>query len=162
MTQEKKAKEPRVVFNHWSPDTCGCTIEFKWTDYDDDRVVDEGELVATRVIRCCEHHQGMRDDPAGLYEELKEENRLKNESLQALLDELPEGHADVATDAETGLRSFKKIPKWDYGEGRELRIRAPAGIADADFHAKCAHRLKEAGGRQSKWRPRTVKLVSEE
>jgi len=62
----------------WSPDTCGCVIEYEW-----DGTLPESDRIHTvkRITRC-EHHQRGSDED--VFTRVLDENRRKNRVLEIL------------------------------------------------------------------------------
>lgn len=72
------------VINKWSPDTCGCVINYSW-----DRDSSENGRVHTfegSDRKCQDHGNFMEQD---LYNVVVEENQRKNIVLQHALDNIP-------------------------------------------------------------------------
>lgn len=57
----------------WSPDTCGCVLEYSW---DDSQPQDSRDHSFARAVRICEAHAS--SDPAAAFEQVKSENVVKN------------------------------------------------------------------------------------
>jgi hypothetical protein len=57
--------------NQWSPDTCGCTIEFQWDDANDQ------VHIPTQIVKDCPEHIGLVT-PESMHTTLLKENRGKN------------------------------------------------------------------------------------
>ena len=80
------------MVTRWQPDTCECII-----DYNED-----GTL--SKVVKACDAHDGDTEDK--IFQNVKEENPRKNNSLKEILDNAPPGLFEV--DPDSGTRVFKK------------------------------------------------------
>ncbi len=69
----------------WSPDTCGCVIEYSW----DDSVPSDSRVhsLSTYVNKCAAHNILATDTDR--YNTVLEENPRKNQALQNILDNSP-------------------------------------------------------------------------
>ena len=67
----------------WSPDTCGCVIEY---EYDDTLPVESRELTPRSVEPCAFHRL---DTDQAVFDAVLEENRRKNTAYAIALEEIP-------------------------------------------------------------------------
>lgn len=82
------------MVTRWSPDTCGCVIEY------------DENINLTSVVQRCPAHQTLLDNPS-IFNSVKEENSRKNIGIHdLLLNNAPTSLFDI--DAESGNRVFKK------------------------------------------------------
>ncbi len=68
----------------WSPDTCGCVVEYAW---DSEHPQETREHTLHKVVRKCTRHASMPD--AAVYAQLTEENPRKNRVRELILDSVP-------------------------------------------------------------------------
>lgn len=80
-----------IKINRWSPDTCGCIMEYSW---DDSVPQDEIVLTPTTVVSRCAAHTSLatKEDVYGV---LMEENPRKNRAHQHILDNGPASLYDL-------------------------------------------------------------------
>ena len=71
-----------ININQWSPDTCGCTIEYSW---DDSVSAELRTHSATRIVKACLAHDGLKNDTANHYDKVRNENVRKNKAHGQLL-----------------------------------------------------------------------------
>lgn len=104
-----------IKITRWSPDTCGCILEYEWDDS-----VEESQRThtATRVVVTCKEHSKL--DESERFDRVKEENILKNQVETELLSK-PE-LTIIDTD---GTKKFKQNVKfdWKFNNERELVIK---------------------------------------
>ena len=68
--------------NRWSPDTCGCVIEYEW----DDSVPDDQRVhTSVNIIKLCDKHTILGLDKVNHYSGVLDENRRKNKVHSQLL-----------------------------------------------------------------------------
>lgn len=60
----------------WSPDTCGCILEYEW---DDTKSEDERTHSFKKAVQLCEHHQALSGSQA--YDGVCSENTRKNQAF---------------------------------------------------------------------------------
>ena len=100
----------------WSPDTCGCVVDYTW----DDSVSQEARThhYAGHVLKCSAHAP-LSDEAA--YAALTDENPRKNQTLQALSDAFP----SITTSDALGNKVLKKDgsgPVWHFDSNRVLNV----------------------------------------
>ena len=95
--------------NLWSPDTCGCQIEYEW----DDSVPQEQRIhSASKIVKACSIHQHHNDKDAH-YQDVLDENQSKNKAVGLL------------------IKTFKKLDggqdeiTWRFEDDRSLVISHP-------------------------------------
>lgn len=92
----------------WSPDTCGCVIEYEW----DDTLPDEARVHTDKSIVKCQYHSGLDDVSA--HAKVKKENTSKNIAHGHILDISPELTQDV-TDKDGNIhKEFKSGIRYDW------------------------------------------------
>lgn len=69
----------------WSPDTCGCVIEYSW---DSEASEDERVHEFHKVINQCTDHDGIETHPE-VHDHVLAENQTKNVVLGKLLENVP-------------------------------------------------------------------------
>lgn len=96
----------------WSPDTCGCVVEYNWDD-----AVSEAERVHTlsKVEKKCINHQHLSDQD--VYSALFDENPRKNKVLDAIHSQFP---------------ALVDQVKWSFDENRVLQIKIPPDFSIAE------------------------------
>lgn len=89
-----------INITRWSPDTCGCIIEYSW-----DSTQPESTRTHTldNFINVCSFHQGLADDPTR-WNTVLEENPRKNLTYQGILDNSPTANL---YDIVNGTRQLK-------------------------------------------------------
>jgi len=92
----------------WSPDTCGCVLEYEW----DDALPNDQEPVLRKVVKRCSEHT---EDGEALYNRVLQENRLKNQSIGELMRANPEIEHREYT--------------WWFDTGRNLKINLPEKLS---------------------------------
>lgn len=60
----------------WSPDTCGCIVEYEW---DDTKPASERTHSFKNAIKLCEYHKALSGTKA--YDEVSSENTRKNQAF---------------------------------------------------------------------------------
>lgn len=73
-----------IRLNEWSPDTCGCTLQYAW---DDQQSEDKRVHVPVRTVVACPAHGGLDRDMH--YSAVLHENQSKNLMRQAVFDKIP-------------------------------------------------------------------------
>jgi hypothetical protein len=126
MTWQKGIKPADLKFykiTRFSPDTCGCVLEFAW----DSRSSEDGRKhLPADIVHACKHHEHHVKDGKKVEEhhhEVFAENRHKNEVLAHVLENLDEEHVEIVKDtANNDMRQFKKHPRWSFNDKRELVV----------------------------------------
>lgn len=81
----------------WSPDTCGCTLEYTWDDT-------EPEITRVNAIsiinRSCEFHRNLLPNMPVTYTCILDENQKKNKSFQIALDNATQQLTDTFTNED--------------------------------------------------------------
>lgn len=69
---------------YWSPDTCGCVLEYEWDD-----TQDENTRIHSfkKAVQLCEHHKALLGDKA--YDQVMSENTCKNQVLGMVKEAYP-------------------------------------------------------------------------
>ena len=70
----------------WSPDTCGCRIEYSW---DDSIPQEERVHSVSKIIKACQHHESHPNKEIH-YEDVMAENQSKNKAIGKLIENYPE------------------------------------------------------------------------
>lgn len=65
----------------WSPDTCGCVLEYEWDDSVSD--TDRTHTVTTVVTRCAEHSE-MKLQLSDHFDQVMAENTGKNKAFEVV------------------------------------------------------------------------------
>lgn len=73
----------------WSPDTCNCTLRYKWDDADPD-----AEVQIDIIKKSCQFHSNLLPNVPVTFSCIMDENRKKNNTLQYALETLPNKLAD--------------------------------------------------------------------
>lgn len=91
----------------WTPDTCGCVLEFNWDD-----AIPEALRIHTfaRSLRVCAAHEAVRDRDTH-FAAISAENRTKNAAINTLASNHPAAVAAAS---------------WSWDENRRLVLVAPA------------------------------------
>ena len=111
-----------VRTTQWSPDTCGCIIEYSW----DDSVQDHTHELH-RVIKKCEHHASLSDSE--VWDTVNSENKGKNVAHGEML-----AVERISDAVPGGARKFKEGVNFDWkfeGTGKN-RVLKPS-IVGADL-----------------------------
>lgn len=76
----------------WSPDTCGCVIEYEW----DDSVKDtEREHTISRIVQPCKEHEGLGLKDADHFLQVTQENVSKNQAFEIVKAKAAEVNPDT-------------------------------------------------------------------
>lgn len=107
----------------WSPDTCGCVIDYEW---DDTQAEDVRVHTAVRTVKRCLAHQA-DTDVALHYSKALEENQRKNKALQKLLESCPKSMKRETKIVGSNVpgEDFITPPVWRFNENRDLEIDLP-------------------------------------
>ena len=89
-----------IKTTRWSPDTCGCSIDYQW---DDSLPQDQITVTPVGVPTKCAVHNVLGTVPT-VFNAVKEENGRKNTTRSLILDNGPSTLFDTAPD---GTREFK-------------------------------------------------------
>lgn len=89
-----------IQTTRWSPDTCGCIIEYSW----DDSVPQNSRThsLANYVRRCSVH--AVQADDGTRYNTINEENPRKNIAHQLIVDNAPAAFVDVDANGNKSLK----------------------------------------------------------
>lgn len=87
----------------WSPDTCGCILEYEWDDSQDENIRTHN---FKRSIKACPEHATLAGKP--LYDQVLSENTRKN----IVFDEIQKAHPQVI------LENYL----WFFDKGRVLQV----------------------------------------
>lgn len=114
-----------IKVTRWSPDTCGCKIEYEW-----DTELDGLQRVHTWVntVRTCAAHTAHSGPP--LYVVVHEENTRKNWMLgilEASFPEMPKGGEQYAWSFDADRVLHVQLPKGTTGTQRN-QMKAAADI----------------------------------
>ncbi len=85
----------------WSPDTCNCTLRYKWDDTDP-----QADVQIDVVNKSCQYHSNLLPNIPVTFSCIMDENRKKNNTLQYALETAPSKLADQFTD-ENGTISLQ-------------------------------------------------------
>ena len=98
----------------WSPDTCGCVIDFEWDTNDPN-----APHVGKTVVSACECHPS--EDAVTHHSKLLEENQGKNKALKIIADNLA-GYANL-TDTGSTIPDTAKL-SFAFDKDRKIIITA--------------------------------------
>jgi hypothetical protein len=118
----------------WSPDTCGCSVEFTW---DTDDPAENRTHSFKRVVISCPAHEGLPTGQA-MYDSVSEENPRKNKILDAFVqatDDIGESYTD---DNGQPARKLKDNLDFEY----VFTGTAPDRIIEVEFKDKLAGNTK--------------------
>lgn len=104
--------------NIWSPDTCGCKLEFEWNK---DVPSEQRVHTPTRIIKTCSIHKRFTS-VMGLAKRLFSENNTKNTVHLIALERFPE------------LQEKEDVYIWRFNADRELEVTFPT-LTEADVNA---------------------------
>ena len=102
----------------WSPDTCGCVLDFEW-DTDDDPASRTHTI--KNIIKKCPVHQSL--SVGDTWDAVQDENKRKNRVLKAIFDNVSSAVEEVVEGGQTvkklkGNREYK----WSFDPDRTLAI----------------------------------------
>lgn len=99
-----------IKTTRWSPDTCGCIINYSW---DDATPEDSRTHTLSNIVKRCPAHQQLSTNQA-IYDTVTEENPRKNIALKEILDHSPAQMTEL--EPESGRQRFKKDVdiKWSW------------------------------------------------
>ena len=104
----------------WSPDTCGCVLEYEWDDS-----VDENHRThsANKIVTACEAHKGEVDKHVH-FATVHGENTHKNEVHKTILENSPALTEEVLDAEGNPHKEFKKGVKFEfaYDGDRKLQV----------------------------------------
>lgn len=89
----------------WNPDTCGCTLRYKW---DEDLPENERTSTIDIINKSCPNHSNLLPNVPVTYSCILDENQKKNNSLQFALDAVPSKLADIFTNENGGTYTVLK------------------------------------------------------
>lgn len=92
-----------IRVTRWSPDTCGCVLEYEWDDAQDEKTRTHS---FKRVVKLCEHHKALAVDKA--YDQVVSENTRKN----IVFGEVQKIKPDITPDDYT----------WSFDDKRKLKV----------------------------------------
>ena len=91
-----------IKITRWSPDTCGCVIDYAW----DDAVPENQRTVSfNNIVTKCPAHTILTTNN-DVWTAINDENPRKNVARQLLLDNAPNTIYDII-DVSNGTRDFK-------------------------------------------------------
>ena len=116
----------------WSPDTCGCQLEYEWDDNDPPER--RSHNLFDFVHRCPAHSASLIADDSEGYNAVKDENTRKNIAYSEAVNNAPAELVDVVTDVdkdgnETTRNVLKKEITFDY----EFTGTAPNRVLNIDL-----------------------------
>lgn len=79
-----------IKITKWKPDTCDCVIEYSW---DDSIAAEDREHNLHNIVDSCEDHSDVTDEE--LFQSVVEENSLKNEAVNMIVDNFPSQTKDI-------------------------------------------------------------------
>lgn len=137
----------RIKITQWSPDTCGCVVDFIWSldDPENDR-----KHHFHRTHRCCGTHKAIADKGKQLHHaEVFAENTFKNVAVGFAADQV-NGESDDerekrrVAEEQSGQRDATKIGAadvgWSFDDQRQLVLSHPR-LTDAHLRAIQRHPL---------------------
>lgn len=92
-----------VRVTRWSPDTCGCVLEYEWDDAHNENTRTHS---FKRAVKLCEHHKALEATKA--YDEVVSENTRKNIAFG----EAQKVNPDITLDDYT----------WAFDKDRKLKV----------------------------------------
>jgi len=105
----------KMNVTRWSPDTCGCIIEYEW---DSDLPENERTHNAVHTIPC-ELHRGKTHKE--LFDHVGEENRRKNVSVSKAMDHLGLQFEDIKWGFDKNRNVELTIEKADQSQKKSLQ-----------------------------------------
>lgn len=76
-----------IRVTRWSPDTCGCVLEYEW---DDTKSENERIHSYVRTLKCCPEHEQLGLVAGRLYDQVLSENTRKNIAFDEIQKVKPE------------------------------------------------------------------------
>lgn len=123
----------------WTPDTCGCTLEYQWDD-----AVPESSRTHTlsRVVTACPAHATLPSD-AARYDAAVDENSTKNQAKAEILAKVAALAATVINPDGSSFVDFRNPPTVTFGlpyvgKGRSLTVTVPGITAPQRAAAQAA------------------------
>ena len=80
-----------IHVNRYSPDTCGCVIDYQW---DDEQTGEDRQHTLTSVVSRCPAHAALPTN-GGVWDSILDENPRKNNAYQLVLDNGPTTLYDI-------------------------------------------------------------------
>jgi len=104
----------------WSPDTCGCILEYEWDD-----TLEGSDRVHSfkKVVKLCPEHERLGFQGKDTFDKVMEENTSKNIAWGQIMEELNLTREDLAQYI------------WFFDEGRQLQVSVTQPIAAAEKQA---------------------------
>ena len=88
----------RLTITRWSPDTCGCVIDFEW---DRDLLATSRVHTGKNIVKDCPDHSGLKT-PTAFYDAILDENQRKNKVRQDILE-----NVSALAETKDGELTFK-------------------------------------------------------
>lgn len=124
----------------WSPDTCGCVVEYEW---DDKEPPEERTHSIIGALQRCPRH-ALLSAHSDHWTVLTEENSRKNRLLEHLLDNDP---ALSEKDPEGNPRLKDGAVSWNFDDSGTLHVVVPSLGAQAKATAQRATESKFGAGK---------------
>lgn len=106
--------------NKWSPDTCGCVLQYQW---DDSLPSEQRVHVALPADKLCSAHNHLTDHIEH-HSKIVAENQNKNRTINALLKSLPRSEKKITLDGDGNEQEdFLTPPVFSFVENRTLKIK---------------------------------------
>jgi len=137
-----------IQITRWSPDTCGCVLEYEW----DDAVAPDSRVHShNRTVNKCQHHADIGDSAA--YDAVVDENSRKNISLGILAKTLPRVKGPQNEDLDPTA-----IYLWTFLDDRTLRVSID-GVGGRVSNLTPAERSAWQGALNARFGPGKVVVV---
>jgi light-regulated signal transduction histidine kinase (bacteriophytochrome) len=136
-----------IKTTRWSPDTCGCVIEYQWNTEDAPQARTHS---IKNIVKACPAHANLADK-ADHFEKVKEENRRKNKVLnEAVLKHIPRATKKVIGEdgVEQTVLDLSKV-NFEFDENRVLKVFVE-GLQVAEKTAAQAEADEKVGNGKSK------------
>ncbi len=116
-----------VNITRWSPDTCGCILEYSW---DSSVPVENRVHSPEKIVEACPDHQGHNiEDHHSI---VVGESQMKNRVMGHLFDFVPDHHKKPIFNekGEISSHTYIKEPKWHFDKNRKLHVKMHEEISE--------------------------------
>ena len=96
----------------WSPDTCGCILEYEWDD-----TLDENARTHSfkKAVKLCEHHKALGANKA--YEQVMSENTRKNQ-VWGFIEDMKSKAGEKDSIPTVAIGDYT----WSFDKDRKLKV----------------------------------------
>ncbi|GAJ01272.1 unnamed protein product, partial [marine sediment metagenome] len=101
-----------IRVTRWSPDTCGCILEYEWDDAQDENTRTHS---FKKAVKLCEHHKALA--ASGAYNQVMSENTRKNQ-VWGFIEDMKSKAGEKDSIVAVAIEDYT----WSFDATRKLKV----------------------------------------